>query len=215
MVLVQEVESLQEHAIYYLSRSFVEAELSYAHVEKLALVAVHTAQRLQHYLSLRKTYVVAFLNPFHYILRRRMIDEKFSIWIVILQEFNWEFKSTKAKKSLIFTELLSDFPGNNEEVSRDESIVDDHLFLIDSCDLWYGGIIVYLQTIRFPSNVSKEEQRRIHHQAKYYLIINDTLYQRGVDMVLWRCLTHEETEKVLNDCHSGACGGHLSGLETT
>ena len=46
MVLVQEDDSLQEHAIYYLSRSLVEVELSYAHVEKLALAAVHTAQRL-------------------------------------------------------------------------------------------------------------------------------------------------------------------------
>ena len=64
MVLVQEDDSLQEHAIYYLSRSLVEVELSYAHVEKLALADVHTAQRLRHYLSLPKNYVVAFLNPF-------------------------------------------------------------------------------------------------------------------------------------------------------
>ena len=46
MVLVQEDDSLQEHAIYYLSRSLVEAELSYAHVKKLSLAAVHTTQRL-------------------------------------------------------------------------------------------------------------------------------------------------------------------------
>ena len=46
MVFVQEDESLQEHAIYYLSRSLVEVDLSYAHVEKLALVATHMAQRL-------------------------------------------------------------------------------------------------------------------------------------------------------------------------
>ena len=25
---------------------------------------------------------------------------------------------------------------------------------------------------------------------------------------------HEEAEKALNDCHSGACGGHLSGYAT-
>eukprot|EP00253_Pinus_taeda_P003675 PITA_03675 len=30
-----------------------------------------------------------------------------------------------------------------------------------------------------------------------------------------RCLTHEEVEKVLNDCHSGACGGHQFGYATT
>ena len=91
MVLVQEDDSLQEHAIYYLNRSLVEAELSYAHVKKLALAVVHKAQRLRHYLSLRKTYVVACLNPFLYILSCRMIGGKFAKWIVILQEFDWEF----------------------------------------------------------------------------------------------------------------------------
>ena len=84
MVLVQEDDSLQEHAIYYLSRSLVEAKISYAHVDKLALADVHTAQRLRHYLSLRKTYVVAYLNPFQYILSHRMIGGKFAKWIVIL-----------------------------------------------------------------------------------------------------------------------------------
>jgi hypothetical protein len=114
-----------------------------------------------------------------------MIGGKFSKWIVILQEFDLEFRSAKSKNSLVFIKLLSDFPGNGEEVSYDESLVDDHLFLIDSYDLWYRTIIVYLQTIKFPSDVSCEERRHIHHQAKHYLIINDTLYQRGVDAVLW------------------------------
>jgi hypothetical protein len=137
MVLVQEDDSLQEHAIYYLSRSLVKEKLSYAHVKKLALTAVHIAQRLRHYLSLRKTYVVAYLNPFQYILSRCMIGDKFAKWIVTLQEFYWEFQSAKAMKSLVFTELLSDLPGNSEEVSYNESLIDDHLFLIDSSNLWY------------------------------------------------------------------------------
>eukprot|EP00253_Pinus_taeda_P020961 PITA_20961 len=35
------------------------------------------------------------------------------------------------------------------------------------------------------------------------MTIGDTLYRRGVDTVLQRCLTHEEAEKVQNECHSG------------
>ena len=42
--------------------------------------------------------------------------------------------------------------------------------------------------------------------------MDNTLYCRGVDSILRRCLTHEEVEVVLNDCHGGACGGHLSRL---
>ena len=50
--------------------------------------------------------------------------------------------------------------------------------------------------------------------SKNYLIVDNTLYRRGVDSILHRCLNHEEAKLVLNDCHRGACGGHLSGLST-
>jgi hypothetical protein len=46
------------------------------------------------------------------------------------------------------------------------------------------------------------------------MIVGATLYHRGVDTFLRRCLTHEEAEKVLNDCHLGACGGNQSGYAT-
>jgi hypothetical protein len=65
-----------------------------------------------------------------------------------------EFRLAKAKKYLVFVELLLELPRESEDVSYDESLVDDHLFIIDSSDLWYGTIIVYLQTIKFPSDVS-------------------------------------------------------------
>ena len=48
--------------------------------------------------------------------------------------------------------------------------------------------------------------------SKNYLIVDNTLYHRGVDSILHRCLTHDEAKVVLNDCHGGECGGHLSRL---
>ena len=84
MVLVQEDECFQEHAIYYHSRALEENELSYAHVERLALATVHATQILRHYITLRKNYGIANMNPFQYILSRHMIGCKFAKWIVIL-----------------------------------------------------------------------------------------------------------------------------------
>ena len=69
--------------------------------------------------------------------------------------------------------------------------------------------------MKYPIAFSREERRKLRVHAKNYLIIGDTLYRRGVDSILRRCLTHEEAEIVLNDAHSGACGGHLSGFEMT
>jgi hypothetical protein len=56
---------------------------------------------------------------------------------------------------------------------------------------------------------------RIRHHSKNYLIIGDTLYCQGIDIVLRHFLNHEEVEQVLNDSHHGACGDHISGMVTT
>ena len=50
--------------------------------------------------------------------------------------------------------------------------------------------------------------------SKNYLIVDNTLYRHGLDSILRRCLTHEEAEVVLNDCHGGVCGCNLSGIST-
>ena len=78
MVLVQEDEELHEYVIYYLSWNLIDAEIHYSHVEKLALATIHAVQRLRHYVFLRQTLVVAHVNPFQFVLTRRMIRGKYN-----------------------------------------------------------------------------------------------------------------------------------------
>ena len=85
MVLVQEDEELHKHVRYYLSRNLIDAEIYYSHVEKLAFATVHAVQRLRHYILLRQTLVVAHVNPFQFVLTRRMIGGKYNKWIVIFK----------------------------------------------------------------------------------------------------------------------------------
>ena len=73
MVLVQEVEDLHEHAIYYISWNLIYVELHYTHVEKLALATIHAIQHLRHYILLHQTFIVAHINPFYFVLTWRMI----------------------------------------------------------------------------------------------------------------------------------------------
>ena len=139
---------------------------------------------------------------------------KFNKWIIILQEFDLDFQSARSKKSLVFIELIAEFLVEEDVAIEEDSFPDEHIFLISTCDPWYGDILVYLQTLNYPAAFSREERCKLRVHDKNYLIIGDTLYHRGVDFVLRRCLTHEEEETVLNDAHSGECGGHLSGLVT-
>ena len=86
-----------------------------------------------------------------------MIWRKYNKWIVILQEFDLKFVSMKSKKSLIFVELISDFPSLEEEEVYQDTFVDEHIFLISTLDSWYGDIIIYLQMLKVPTHLSQDE----------------------------------------------------------
>jgi hypothetical protein len=64
------------------------------------------------------------------------------------------------------------------------ALLDENLFFVTSSDPWYGKILIYLQTQRFPFNFSYDEQQRVHHHKKTLLIISDTLYYQGVNKFL-------------------------------
>ena len=96
-----------------------------------------------------------------------------------------------------------------------DSLPDESLFLISTTDPWYVDIILYLHTLQYHPAATRDERRQMRYQDKYYLILNDTLYRRGVDLIIRHCLTHEEAEIILNDCHAGVYGNHLFGLATT
>ena len=77
---------------------------------------------------------------------------------MILQEFVLEFVSAKLKKSLIFSELIYDFPSLDEGEVHEDSFIDGNIFLISSTNPWYGNIIVYLQTLKLPHHLLRDER---------------------------------------------------------
>ena len=88
-----------------------------------------------------------------------MIGGKYNKWIVILQVFDLKFVSEKSKNSLTFHELVSDFLSLEEGEVHEDSFIDEHMFLISTADPWYRDIIVYLQTLKVPSHLSRDERR--------------------------------------------------------
>ena len=78
---------------------------------------------------------------------------------MILQEFDLEFVSEKSKKSLIFAELISDFQNLDEGEVHEDSLVDEHIFLISTTDPWCRDIIVYLQTLKVSTHLSRDERQ--------------------------------------------------------
>jgi hypothetical protein len=166
MVLIQEDDAHDEHVVYYLIRSLTPTKIKYQHVEKMALAAVQAVQRFWHYILSRKTTVISHCNPMKHILTCQLLGGKYSKWIVILQEFDLEFDRTKSKKSLFFAELICDFPHSATENVAVDSLLDESIFLLSIADLWYGDIIIYLQTQTFRPTLSSNERCRIRYQSR-------------------------------------------------
>jgi hypothetical protein len=115
---------------------------------------------------------------------------------------------------LVFAELICDLPSPETKNVVEDSLPDESLFLISSDDASYGYIIIYIQNQTFWLDLSSTDRHHIRYQVHQYIILGDTLYRRGVDSIFRRCLTFDEAEKALNDCHSGESGGHMSGYAT-
>jgi hypothetical protein len=64
MVLIQEDDAHDEHAIYYLSRSLTSTEIKYQHVEKLALAAHSSRPMLSTLYPLTEDYGDFSLQPY-------------------------------------------------------------------------------------------------------------------------------------------------------
>lgn len=88
----------------------------------------------------------AIYNPMYHILTKQILGSKYSRWSVILQEFDLNFPKAKSKKSLVFVEIMCDFPHADNETKPLDSLPYESLFLISTYDPWYGYFLLYLQT---------------------------------------------------------------------
>jgi hypothetical protein len=175
-VLVQLGDENHEHVIYYVSKNLSGPPLKYKHEEKIALVVVLAVQKLCHYILLRTTKVITDSNPMQYFLSRRQVNDKFTRWIVILQEYDLDFSTPKSKKALILAELVMTLPSDTPSAPVNTDFPDEHLFYIASDDPWYDDLIIYLRTQNFDNHLSRDDRWCIFHQAPLYLLIGDILY---------------------------------------
>ena len=104
-------------------------------------------------------------NPMQYILRCLLVQGRATNWIIILQEYDLEFVAPKRTKYLVLASLMTNFPSSSTSAPITINITDEFLFVISTKDPWYGGILLYLCTQKFGPHLSREDRRRIWHQA--------------------------------------------------
>ena len=95
-----------------------------------------------------------------------MIGGKYNKWIFILQEFDLDLVLAKSNKSLVFARLVLDLPSLDDDEIQKYFFVDKHIFLILTTDPWYSDMNIFIQTLKVPPNLSRDEHRLLRHAAK-------------------------------------------------
>ncbi|XP_015967893.1 uncharacterized protein LOC107491545 [Arachis duranensis] len=62
-----------------------------------------------------------------------------------------------------------------------------------------------------PTNINKHMRRKLIKDAKHYIWDDPYLFKKCADGVQRRCISHEERQEVLWQCHGSSYGGYFSG----
>ncbi|XP_021722675.1 uncharacterized protein LOC110690154 [Chenopodium quinoa] len=89
--------------------------------------------------------------------------------------------------------------------SIDESAKEVHC--IRQGEQWYEKILTYLLTGALP--IEKEESRKIKKDSVWFILYQGQLYKRGFSFPLQRCITAEESTRLIEEIHEETCGNHL------
>ncbi|KAJ9547211.1 hypothetical protein OSB04_019754, partial [Centaurea solstitialis] len=117
-VLVRE-DDQQQHPIYYISKSFLNAETRYTSMEKLLLGLVTAAKKLRHYFESHHIIVVTNY-PLKTVLRKPELTGRLAKWSIYLSGFDLTYKPRTAIKSQALADFVAEFSPEVEQPSHDE-----------------------------------------------------------------------------------------------
>eukprot|EP01018_Ginkgo_biloba_P006363 Gb_35351 [translate_table: standard] len=63
-----------------------------------------------------------------------------------------------------------------------------------------------------PLDLSRKQRKSFIQCASRYVILGNTLYRRGYDGTLLKCLNSKEANLAIKEVHEGICGAHTSGM---
>ncbi|KAJ9552535.1 hypothetical protein OSB04_016580, partial [Centaurea solstitialis] len=239
-VLVRE-EDQQQRPIYYVSKSFLDAETRYTSMEKLLLGLMTAAKKLRHYFESHHVIVVT-----NYPLKTGGN---------IVYSIRCEFKATnneaKDSKMMSYLKDVKDRIARFEhflieQIPRDLNMQADALANLGSAfhdpsmknipilhlttptieakdevqmneeiynwSCYYRSLDVWNYLKHDQLPEDRIEARKTRSKASRYTIFEDQLYRRSTTGLLLRCATNKaQINQILQEMHDGECGNHSGG----
>jgi hypothetical protein len=128
-------------------------------------------------------------------------------WVSKIQEYDLEINPTKIIKGQGLVQMLTEI--NQEALQKGESEQVNVVFSELEHDEWYSDIVYYLKNLSSPDHLVDYKRRDLRMRETKYCLTKDGLCWRNPYGIILRCVNKEEAKKLLEELHSGYCGGHF------
>jgi hypothetical protein len=203
------------HAIYYASKTLMDAQINYTTTEKELLAVVFALDKFRSYLLGSKVIIYSDHAALRHLLAKKETKPRLIRWILLLQEFDIEIRDKKGTENVVADHLSRIQFETVQPLPVHDSFPDEQLFAITPGEPpWYADIINYLATDQIPPHWSKQDKDRFFKQVRFYFWEDPELFKYCADQIIRRCVPESEFHSILSFCHSLACGGHFSAKKT-
>ena len=136
-------------AIYYVSKTFNEAQENYSTTEKEMLTIIFACEKF-------RPYILGSHIIIHYLMAKKEAKPRLIRWVLLLQEFDLEIKDKKGCDNVIADHLsrVEKPTVQEEEKEIAEHFPDEQLFQLSFQSAWYANIVNFLACGIMPPELS-------------------------------------------------------------
>ncbi|KAK9199090.1 hypothetical protein WN944_014277 [Citrus x changshan-huyou] len=202
------------HVIYYASMTLNDAQLNYSTNEKEMLAVVFAFEKFQSYLIGCKIIIFTDHAALKYLLTKKYAKARLIRWVLLLQEFDLEFKDKKGTENVVAEHLSClHFDTITAPLTLNKSFPDEQLMNVEVLP-WYADIVNYLVTGQLPEHWTKQDKAKFFAEIKNFFWDDPYLFKYCAYQIVRRCVPKSEIQNIFSFCHEQACGGHFSAKKT-
>nr|GFA68753.1 reverse transcriptase domain-containing protein [Tanacetum cinerariifolium] len=212
-VLGQRVEK-HFRPIHYASKTMNQAETNYTTTEKEMLVVVYAFEKFCSYLIMNRSIVYTDHSALKYLFSKKDAKARLLRWILLLQEFDFNFIDTKGAENYA-ADHLSRLENPYENVFNPKEI--NETFPLESLNKvahkdpstpWFAELANYHARNFIIKGMTSQQKQKFFKDARHYFWDDPYLFRTCPDQIIRRCVARKEAIDILNACHSGPTGGH-------
>ena len=118
-----------------------------------------------------------------FFMNKPITNGRVTPWLLLLQEFNIIVVDRPGRENLV-ADFLSRIQHDDGDKLVDDTLLDEHLFVVSIQTPWFADIANYLAIGKLPNHLSPHEKRRVIVQSSNYSWVDNDLFHIDLDIII-------------------------------